>query len=313
MQQMEVEFLLDEIRKFKMGINKVFGALLVDPDRRHDKGFKQEEISISHILNNIEGLKGSLVKTQEEKLQLLVENSVLLTVLSHQESEAKELDSQKRNLEHEFENAREQNVMLQKVKLELLEMNRQLRFELNEGEERENALKSEMEILHMKLVELQKTNLMFQEENRKVLEEKNSLIKSVSELKDAKSAAEYENSVMFHEALNLKSLSMVYESFFIEKVFEQKELSKHLSDLHSMNNNLKQELGLLREQFAAKEAENVYLKESVETADKDLQEARNTNDNLSHQIESSDILMKKKTELLIFRFHPLVKHCWKIR
>jgi chromosome segregation ATPase len=80
---------------------------------------------------------------------------------------------------------------------------------------------------------------------------------------------------------------------------EQKELSKHLSDLHSMNNNLKQELGLLREQFAAKEAENVYLKESVETADKDLQEARNTNDDLSHQIESSEnLLMKKKTELL---------------
>ncbi|XP_045807706.1 protein NETWORKED 1A [Trifolium pratense] len=299
MQQMEVEFLLDEIRKFKMGINKVFGALLVDPDRRYDKGFKQEEISISHILNNIEGLKGSLMKTQEEKLQLLVENSVLLTVLSHQESEGKELDSKKRNLEHEFENARQQNVMLQKVKLELQEMNTQLRFELTEGEERENALKSEMEILHMKLVDLQKANLMFQEENRKVLEEKNSLIKSVSELKDAKSAAEDENSVMFHEALNLESLSMVYESFFIEKVLEQKELSKHLSDLHSMNNNLKQELGLLREQFEAKEAENVYLKESVETMDKDLQEARNSNDDLSHQIESSEnLLMKKKTELL---------------
>jgi hypothetical protein len=81
-----------------------------------------------------------------------------------------------------------------------------------------------------------------------------------------------------------------------------------------MNNSLKQELGLSREQFEAKETENVYLKESVGTMDKDLQEARNTNDNLSHQIESSEnLFMKKKTELLIFRFHPLVKHCWKIR
>ncbi|GAU15546.1 hypothetical protein TSUD_45830, partial [Trifolium subterraneum] len=286
MQQMEVEFLLDEIRKFKMGINKVFGALLVDPDRRYDKGFKQEEISISHILNNIEGLKGSLVKTQEEKLQLLVENSVLLTVLSHQESEGKELDSTKRNLEHEFENARGQNVMLQKVKLELLEMNMQLRFELTEGEERENALKSEMEILHRKLVDLQKTNLMFQEENRKVLEEKNSLIKSVLELKDAKSAAEDENSVMFHEALNLKSLSMVYESFFIEKVLEQKELSKHLSDLHSMNNNLKQELEFCR---------------NVEKLKMEQQESRLVNENLERQIlELSEgcVNHKKEIELL---------------
>lgn len=299
MQQMEVDFLLDEIRKFKIGIHQVLAALQVDPDRRHDKGFKQEEISISHILNNIEGLKGSLAKTQEEKLQLLVENSVLLTVLSQEESEGKELDSKKRHLEHEFQNTREQNVMLQKVKFELLEMNRQLGSELTEGEEREDALKSEMEVLRMKLVDLQNTNLMFQEENRKVLEEKNLLIRSVSELKEAKSAAEDESSVMFHEALNLKSLSLVYESFFIEKVLEQKELAEHLSDLHRTNNNLKQELGLLREQFEAKEAENVYLKESVRTMDKDLQEAKHANDNLSHRIQSSeDHLEKKKTELL---------------
>ncbi|KAL5070053.1 hypothetical protein RYX36_020940 [Vicia faba] len=299
MQQMEVEFLLEEIRKFKIGIHQVFGALQVDPDRRHNKGFKQEEISVSHILNNIEGLKGSLVKTQEEKLQLFVENSVLVTVLSQQESEGKELDSRKMTLEQELENTSEWNVMLQEVKLELLEMNEQLRSELTEGEERENALKSEMEALCMKLVDLQKTNLMFQDENRKVLEEKNSLIKSVSELKDAKSAVEDENSAMFVEALNLKSLSLVYESFFIEKVLEQKELSEHLSDLHSMNNNLKQELGLLREQFESKEWENVYLKEILEAMDKDLREAKNANDDLSHQVQSSEnLLMKKKTELL---------------
>lgn len=298
MQQMEVEFLLEEIRKFKIGIHQVFGALQVDLDRRHNKGFKQEEISVSHILNNIEGLKGSLVKTQEEKLQLFLENSVLVTVLSQQEYEGKELDSKKTILEQEFENTSEKNVMLQKVKLELLEMNEQLRSELTEGEERENALKSEMEALRMKSVDLQKTNVMFQEENRKVLEEKNSLIKSVSELKDAKSAIEDENSAMFDEALNLKSLSLVYESFFIEKVLEQKELSEHLTDLHSMNNNLKQELGLLREQFEAKEAENVYLKETVEAMDEDLREAKMENVDLSHQVQSSEnLLMKKKTEL----------------
>ncbi|CAL5209651.1 unnamed protein product [Lathyrus oleraceus] len=298
MQQMEVEFLLEEIRKFKIGIHQVFGALQVDPDRRHNKGFKQEEISVSHILNNIEGLKGSLLKTQEEKLQLFLENSVLVTVLSQQEYEGKELDSKKTILEQEFENTSEKNVMLQKVKLELLEMNEQLRSELTEGEERENALKSEMDALRMKSVDLQKTNVMFQEENRKVLEEKNSLIKSVSELKDAKSAVEDENSAMFDEALNLKSLSLVYESFFIEKVLEQKELSEHLTDLHSMNNNLKQELGLLREQFEVKEAENVYLKETVEAMDEDLREAKMANVDLSHQVQSSEnLLMKKKTEL----------------
>ena len=46
----------------------------------HGKGIKQEEMPISHILNNIEGFKGSHVITQEEKLQLLVENSINCTL-----------------------------------------------------------------------------------------------------------------------------------------------------------------------------------------------------------------------------------------
>ncbi|RDX77045.1 Protein NETWORKED 1A, partial [Mucuna pruriens] len=299
MQQMELEFLLDEIRKFKMGIHQVFGALQVDSDRGHGKGIKQEEMPISHILNNIEGLKGSLVKTQEEKLQLLVENSVLLTVLSQQESEGEELESKKRILEQEFDNKREQHAMLQKVKLELLEMNRQLRSEVIKGEEKENELQSKLEALHVELVDLQRTNTVFQEENCKLLKEKNSLLGSVLELRDSKSAAEQDNVVILHEALTLKNLSLVYESFFTEKVLEQKALAEHLSDLQCVNSDLKLELGLLRKKLEVREAENVCFKESVERMDKDLQEAKNENDHLSYQIGSSeDLLEKKNAELL---------------
>ncbi|XP_057427410.1 protein NETWORKED 1A-like [Lotus japonicus] len=299
MQQMELEFLVDEIRKFKMGIHQVFGALQFDPDKVHGKRNKHEEIPISHILYNIEGLKGSLVKTQEEKQQLIIENSVLLTVLSQQESEGEELESKKRVLEQEFESTREQHAMLQKVKLELLEMNKQLSSEVIKGEERENMLKSKLDALHMELGDLQRTNLVFQEENFKVLEEKKSLLKSVLDLKDAKFAVEDENSEMFHEALTLKNLCLVYESFFSEKLLEQKVLAEHLSDLRCVNNDLKQELGLLRKKFEVKESENVYLTESIERMDKDLQEVKNSNDHLSSQIEGSEhLLNKKEMELL---------------
>ncbi|KAK7343607.1 hypothetical protein VNO77_12487 [Canavalia gladiata] len=299
MQQMELEFLLDEVRKFKMGIHQVFGALQVVPDGAHDKGVKQEEMPILHILNNIEGLKGSFVKIQEEKHQLLLENSVLLTVLSQQESEGEELESKTRTLEQEFENTREQHAMLQKVKLELLEMNKQLRSEVTKGEEKENALKSKLESLHVELVDLQRTNLVFQEENCKLLEEKNSLLESVLDLKDAKCAAEQENCVILHDAFTLKTLSLVYESFLTEKILEQKALALHLNDLHCMNSDLKQELGLLRKKFEVKEVENDFLKESVERMDKDLQDAKNENDHLNCQIESSEhVLEKKKAELL---------------
>ncbi|XP_027367717.1 protein NETWORKED 1A-like [Abrus precatorius] len=299
MQQMELEFLLDEIRKYKMGILQVFGALQVDPNGGHEKGIKQEEMPILHILNNIEGLKGSLVKTQEEKQQLLVENSVLLTILLQQESEGEELESKTRILEQEFQITREEHAMLQKVKLELLEINRQLRSEVTKGEEKENALQSKLEALHEELVDLQRTSLVFQEENCKLVEEKNSLLESVLDLKDAKIAAEQENGLILHEALTLKNLSLVYESFLTEKVLEQKALAEHLSNLHCTNSDLKQELGLLRKKFELKEAENVSLKESVKTMDNDLQEAKNVNDHLSYQIENSEhLLVKKKAELL---------------
>ncbi|CAJ1977179.1 unnamed protein product [Sphenostylis stenocarpa] len=299
MQQMELEFLLDEIRKFKVGIHQVLAALQVDSGGGHGKGIKQEEMPISHILNNIEGLKGSLVKTQEEKLQLLVENSVLLTVLSQQESEREVLVTEKGILEQEFENTREQHAMLQMVKLELLEMNMQLRSEVTKGEEKENELQSKLESLHVELIDLRRTNLVFQEENCKLLEEKNSLLGSVLDLEDAKSAAEQENSVILHEALALKNLSLVYESFFTEKVLEQCALAENLSDLHSLNSDLKRELGLLRKKFEVKEAENVYLKESFERMDKDMQESKAKNGHLNCQIESSEHVLEKKNVELI--------------
>ncbi|KAK7270566.1 hypothetical protein RIF29_23798 [Crotalaria pallida] len=299
MQQMELEFLVDEIRKFKMGVLQVFGELQVGLDDGHGKWIKQEEMPISHILNNIEGMKGTLLKVLEEKQQLLVENFVFLNFLSQQQSQGEELELKRKILELEFENTREQNELLQKDKLDLLEMNKQLRFEVTKGEEKENTLKSKLESLHVELLDLKRTIVLFQEENCKVLEEKETLLKSVMDLKNAKSTAEDENNVILHEALALKSLSLVYESFVTEKVLEQKELSEHLSNLRCMNSDLKQELGLLRKKIEVKEANNVFLNESVERMDIDLREAKNANDHLSHQIETSEYQHKKKEAELL--------------
>ncbi|KAL4343910.1 hypothetical protein AHAS_Ahas11G0125600 [Arachis hypogaea] len=66
-----------------------------------------------------------------------------------------------------------------------------------------------------------------------------------------------------------------------------------------MNCDLKQELHKLRKMFELTEAENVYLNKSIERMDKELQEAKDTSFHLSHQIENSENLVKKKgAELL---------------
>ncbi|XLR56820.1 hypothetical protein S83_007492, partial [Arachis hypogaea] len=59
------------------------------------------------------------------------------------------------------------------------------------------------------------------------------------------------------------------------------------------------ELDKLRKRFELIEAENVYLNKSIERMDKELHEAKDTSFHLSHQIENSENLVKKKeVELL---------------
>lgn len=173
MQLIEEEFLLHRIRKFKMDIHKVCGVLQIDSDGGCDNEIKKEEIPISRILDKIESLESSLVKSQEENQQLLVENSVLIGSLQQHQSEGEKLKSEKKIVEQEFENMREQNVILHKDKVELLEENRQLRIEVVNGLEKENRSKSTLAALQAEMIELRQTNQVFQEENGKMLDEKN--------------------------------------------------------------------------------------------------------------------------------------------
>ncbi|OIV94990.1 hypothetical protein TanjilG_22187 [Lupinus angustifolius] len=295
MQQLEVELLLHEIRKFKKGIHQMCGVLKIGRDGEHDKGTKQEEIPILHILHNIEDLKISLVKSQEENQQLLLENSVLLNSLSQHQSQGEKLESEKRALVQDFENTSEKNEKLQKDKVKLVGINMQLRSSVTNGEEKENILKSELSAIHVELTHLRTTNQVFQEEKSKLLEEKKSLLKSVLDLKDALSTAEDYNSAILHEVLALSYVNLVYEGIITEKVVEQKALSEHLS---LINSDLKQELLVLSNKLEMKETQNANLNESIERMDKELKEAKNANSYLNHQIENSEnLVMKKETEL----------------
>ncbi|KAK4265593.1 hypothetical protein QN277_026623 [Acacia crassicarpa] len=293
-QQMEIEFLLDEIRKLRMGIHQVCGALRIDYDDGNGKLMKQEEKHIFHILDNIEGLKGSLVKSQDEKQQMLVENSVLLTLLCQLQSEGAELESKKKTLEQEFNILREQHEMLQKDKLELLELNSNLRDEVTKGEEKENMLKFSLEDLQVELLDLQGTNLVLQEENGMALEDNSSLVKSVLDLKNAFSISDNECSEILHEALTLSNLNVVYQSFAAEKHLENEALGEHLNILHHLSSDLKRQVGVMHEKLVLKGADNEYLNDTVERMDKELQEAKNVNNHLCHQIEKAEELLKKK-------------------
>ncbi|QHO19543.1 Protein NETWORKED 1A [Arachis hypogaea] len=176
-------------------------TLLIECEK-HVEASKFSDKVISELESEnliIEGLKSSAVRSQEEKQQLLVENSVLN--------------------------------------------------------------------LYFVNINSQRANQVLREEDSKLLEEKRSLLKSVLDLKDAISVAKDENNVILHEILALSNLNL--------------------------------ELHKLRKMFELTEAENVYLNKSIERMDKELQEAKDTSFHLSHQIENSENLVKKKgAELL---------------
>ena len=297
-QQVEVEFLLDDIQKLRMVIHQVFRAIQIDPDNGNVDKIEHEHIPVPRILDGIEDLKDSLLTSKDEKQQLLVENSVLLTLIGQLKLEGAELDSEKKIIEHEFEVMTERCSMLQKSKHELLEMNMQLRSEMGKSEQREEVLKAELETLHISLATSKGACLVLQKESTMLLEEKKSLLKSFSDLKEEKHILEEENSSILHEALALSNMALVFESFATEKSVELEALSANIDSLHVVNIDLKEEVSMLGKKMKMKEEENLCLNETVVKLGKELSEAKDLNDQLCIQLSvEKDFLRQKATEL----------------
>ncbi|XP_024197515.1 protein NETWORKED 1A [Rosa chinensis] len=291
--QVEEEFLVEEIEKLRLGIYQVFRSLQIETGTHEDK-IEREKVLVLQILNAIKDLKSSLVQSKDEEQQLLVENSVLFTLLRELRSEGAEIESTKQTLEQEYEVMADHCAMLQNDKHELLESQRQLRLEVTEKEQKEEILEADLESLQGKLVSLQDAYLILQEEQSKVLEERRSLLKKLLDLKEEKQVLEEDNNANFHEALAFSNLSMVLESFTIEKVVELKALADDLDGLCATNNDLKDAVRTLGEKLVMKEVENLHLNDMVQLLDKELCEASDLNGLLSHQISIGKDSLKQK-------------------
>lgn len=297
-QQVEAEFLLDEIQKLRMIIHQLFRAIQIDPNNRYAGKIEQEHMTVPDILAGIEDLKDSLLRSKDEKQQLLVENSVVLTLLGQLGLEGAELESEKKSIENEFEVVTEQCAMLEKNNQELVEMNMQLRMEMGKSGQREDVLKEELEILCVKLRNLEVAYGALQDENLLLLEEKKALLQRFSNVNKEKHVLEEENSFILHETVALSNLSVVFESFAIEKSVELESLAEKISSLHMVNNDLKTEVGMLWKKMEMKEAENQHLGESVENLGRELNEAKDLSDLFYNQISiGEDFLRQKATEL----------------
>lgn len=293
-QQIKVEVISDEVGRLMTGIYKVFQALQIDLEIWYTdemgKG-RANKFPLLYILDKIENMKRSLLRNKDEKMRLLIENSLLLAVLGQVRVENEETETNTRVIEKDLKMITKQCFLLHKEKTELLKANGMLKLQTIEGSEREKELQSNLQNLSEKFDYLQYENSKINAENR-VLHEKLVLAQKEN------CALLEENGQILREAVFEGLLSIVYESFGVEKVCEIKTLLEDLQGLYDSNIRLKEEVRNLKDQLGVKGEENVCLARSLEKLCGGLHEAQDLNDQLNHQIMIEDDFLREKVKEL---------------
>ncbi|KAK4732403.1 hypothetical protein R3W88_025391 [Solanum pinnatisectum] len=298
-QQVEAEVLLDEIERLRLGIYRVFKALDNESDFVSEDRVENEQTFLHHILGNIEHLKCSLRECEDDKQQVFVENSVLVTLLTQLKSEAFELESVKKSVEKEFNIMAEKLVTVQKDNHELLEMNKKLGLEVSKGSQLTAVLDAEVGSLCVKNDQLQTAYAGLKKKYSQVLEENRTLLQKITEITEEKLMVGQENDTLLLDTLALSNLSTVWSSFGSEKSAELKSISEDMHNLHGVISDFDKEMGILKEKLEMKETENLLLKESVQRLEEELYEVRESNDHLKLELSTGkEIIDKQEAGLL---------------
>ncbi|KAM3326561.1 protein NETWORKED 1A [Capsicum chacoense] len=293
-QQVEAEVLLDEIERLRLGIYRVFKALDNDSDLVSEDKVENVQVFLHHILGNIEDLKCSLRECEDDKQQVFVENSVLITLLAQLKSEALELESVKKSVEKEFNIMAQKLGTVQKDNHELLEMNKKLGLEVSKGSQLTAVLDAEVGSLSVKHDQLQTAYVELKKKYSQVLEENRTLLQKVTEIKEEKWMVGQENDTLLLDTLALSNLSTIWMSFGSEKSAELKSICEDMHNLHGVISDFDKEMGILKEKLEIKETENLLLKESVQRLEVELHEVRESNVHLKLELSTGKELIDKQ-------------------
>ncbi|KAL6503475.1 hypothetical protein OROGR_025398 [Orobanche gracilis] len=283
-QQVESELLLDEIERLRLGIYQIFGALESDSDFAHDdKNVENERIFVDHMLGSITDLKCHVNEHEDEKQQLLVENSVLLALLEQLESKVTEIESKKVHLERELEIMADKLIVVENEKGELVGINRQLKSDVAEGCREGAVFQAALESFCVKQAGMEKAYTALQEAYARVNEEKFDV--------------NWKNDVILRELLATENRSTVLRGFGREKVGELKLLLEEMRRQHDISTRLEKETDVLKEKLELRKAENIVLEATVSKLEREMQVIRECNAKMNEEIingkESLDHTEKK--------------------
>ncbi|KAF5455003.1 hypothetical protein F2P56_024622 [Juglans regia] len=298
-QQAELKSLFGQMINLRMGLYQVLKTLEIDADHMFENKVNQDEALLRHILSKLQEKQDSISRSYDENQLLLIEKSVLVTLLRQLKVDAVNVMTERDNLAGEFRIRSEQFSELQMEIEKLLGMNEKLRLKVMEGDHRIEELITETENMRGQLMDLQRTNRNLQEDYFKVLGEKNSLMKEAFELVGEKSDLEEANWVLFGEIMSQCNISLIFNNMVIEKFSEVKELTEELDKLCCINNDLEEKERLMEGKLEDVETENLNLKESLNESETEFASLKSFSDQLRFEIaHGKDLLSRKENELL---------------
>ncbi|KAL0348888.1 UNVERIFIED_CONTAM: protein NETWORKED 1A [Sesamum angustifolium] len=276
-QQVEDELMLDEIERLRLGIYQVSRALEICLDYVPEDTIENERAVVHHILGIIEDMKCSISKHEDDKQLLLLENSVLLTLLEQLESKGMEMESQKIYLEQEFKAMAEKLAMVKNEKGKLLDLNGKLKSDVSESHQHAAILEAELGSLCSRQADLHKAYNALEGAYLQANQDNRSLLKKFSDLEEEKFQLDQYNDAALLEYLATASQSETFRSFGEEKLTELNLLLEDLNRQHEVNSRLETEMSILTEKLELQKAEKIILKDAVHKLESEMQGIREYN------------------------------------
>ncbi|CAO2838443.1 unnamed protein product [Amaranthus hypochondriacus] len=293
-QEVEAEILLEKIDTLRKGIHHVLKALEI----KHGSDAEAEQNFVPYILANVRKYKHSLSEIKDENQKILVEKSILTTLLGQLHIECAELSSRKISVEQQSLTLAQKLATVEDEKQQLLERSKQLSMEVDERERRAQALDMKVKNLHLKQTQLQGAYITLQEKNLDFSEENRSLQQESLHIKKEKNILEEESDDILVEALASGYQSIILKNYGIEKASELGILFHEIKSLGKAYRNLENESRDLEEELIMKEMENLTLKASMEDLEDMQHELSARNDQLRREVsEGKELLQQKDKEI----------------
>ncbi|PIA45018.1 hypothetical protein AQUCO_01700522v1 [Aquilegia coerulea] len=297
-QQLEVKSYLNQLQNLRCGIRDMLKSFKAHLDFKCQDKIEEDQILLQCIIEKIEDTESSLLRSQDEKQQMLFESLIIVTVLGQTRLEMSDLASERNTLDQDFKVRLEELLVLQSEKQELMDMNGQLRLESGAAQNREETLTAELQNLHAKFLNCQEAYALVKNEHSNLCEGNISLMEKFSVLEEEKCMLEEENNLFLGEAIALGNLSFIFQSIGDEKTGELNGLRKELDHLYHVNNGFEKEIIKMEGKLEVAEMENLQFKEYVDILGSELNTTRNVNDQLNRQVGlGKEILSKREMEL----------------